>query len=82
MSCLTKIKKRKKSKERKKERFSTLSRNIHWDVHFFECSKYVNIASCFLAINNEMVLFIFIDLGQDKIPLPHQVRRGKSRPGL
>ena len=31
-----------------------LSRNIHWDVHFFEGSKYVNIAACFLAVNNEM----------------------------
>ena len=50
-----------KIKKRKKERFSTLSRNIHWEVHFFEGSKYVNIVACFLAVNNEMVLFIFIE---------------------
>ena len=50
-----------KIKKRKKERFSTLSRNIHWEVHFFEGSKYVNIAACFLAVNNEMVPFIFIE---------------------
>ena len=51
----------KDQEKRKKERFSTLSRNIHWEVHFFEGSKYVNIAACFLAVNNEMVLFIFIE---------------------
>ena len=28
---------------------------------FFEGSKYVNTAACFLAVNNEMVLFIFIE---------------------
>ena len=69
-------------KKRKKQRFSTLSRNLHWDVHFFKGSKYVNIAACFLAVNNEMVLFIFIEQGQDKIPPPHQVRSTQSRPGL
>ena len=66
----------------KKERFSTFSRNIHWEVHSFQGSKYVNLAACFLAVNNEMVLFIFIELGQDKIPPPHQVRSAQSRPGL
>ena len=50
-----------KIKKRKKEGFSTFSRNIHWEVHFFEGSKCVNIAACFLAVNNEMVLFIFIE---------------------
>ena len=28
---------------------------------FLEGSKHVNIDECFLAVNNEMVLFIFIE---------------------
>ena len=48
-------------KKRKKQRFSTLSRNIDSEVHFFEGSKYVNIAACFFFFFYEMVLFIFIE---------------------
>ena len=71
-----------KDQEKKERKIFYVVEKYTLGSTFFEGSKYTNIAARFLAVNNEMVPFIFIEYGQDKIPPPHQVRSSQSRPGL
>ena len=50
-----------KDQEKKERKIFYVVEKYTLGSAFFESSKYVNLAACFLAVINEMVLFIFIE---------------------